>query len=179
LHSGSGGRLHFTASDPGLKGPGNKRGEGSVEGWTFYQCKGPVCEVGSETIEMYPLGQASNPVTKTKETVGRITTPWEANIQEPKAKEWQLHIGNKLKNEKAIRFAAGCPALTLTAHYGGELNPVGETGTLIGASPAILTFKGAESGVLEWEGSTETSTVKGKVKLMGYSEQHDLEVVNQ
>jgi hypothetical protein len=116
-------------------------------------------------------------VTKAKETVGRLTTPWEGNIQEPKEREWKLHIGNKLKNDKAIRFGVVCAAQGLTATFTGELNPLGEAGTTIGASPTTLQFKEAESG--ELEGAAETATVKGKVKLMGYTAQELLTVVNQ
>jgi len=89
-----------TASDPGVKGAGDARAIGEVQGYTAYGCKGPLCEVAGEPVEVTPLGQAANPVTKAKETVGRITVPWETKVAEPVLNEWALVSGNKLKNEK-------------------------------------------------------------------------------
>src|SRR5439155_19761726 len=117
--------------------------------FSAYNCTAPGCELAGQPVEVTPLGQASNPVTKTKETVGRITTPWGGVVNEPKEKEWRLKIGNKAKTETQIRFSVVCPAQALSAEFTGELNVPGEGGALIGAAPAKLEFKGFESGELE------------------------------
>jgi len=165
------------ATDPGVKGPGDARGEGLVNGYAAYNCIGPLCEVAGEPVEVTPLGQASNPVTKAKETVGRITVPWQSHIFEPKAKEWQLVVGDKLKDEKAIRFRVVCAAQALAAEFTGELHPTGEAGTIAGAAPAKLEFLKAASG--ELESAIGTGTVEGKVKLMGYEAAESLSVENR
>jgi hypothetical protein len=165
------------ASDPGTKGEGDLPGEAKFQGLTAYSCTGPVCELAGEPVEITALGQASNPITKSKETVGRITTPWEAHLNEPKAGEWRLKIGNKTAGSGTqIRLSTPCAGQAKTLEFHGELNPVGENGTLIGAAPAILTFKGAESGELE---GTTSVTMVGKLKLMGYGSQEVISVVNQ
>jgi hypothetical protein len=163
--------------NPGPKGAGDKRAEGEVNGYAAYACKGPLCELAGEPVEVTPLGQASNPVTKVKETVGRITVPWEGKLLEPLAKTWKLDVGNKLKNEKSIRFRVVCAQQALAAEFTGELSPEGTQGVTIGGTPAEVTFKEAESG--ELESTVGSGTVKGKVKLFGYSEQQVLSVNNQ
>jgi hypothetical protein len=166
-----------SASDPGVKGPGDARGTGLVEGYTAYQCKGPLCEVAGEPVEVTPLGQAANPVTKAKETVGRITVPWESKVLEPVAKEWKLDVGNKTAgSETKIRFRVVCAAQALAAEFTGELAPVGEAGTAIGSAPGKLTFSEASG---ELEGTVGSGTVKGTVKGLGYAAQEDIEVANQ
>ena len=171
--------LTGVASDPGTKGEGDLPGEAKVQGLTAYNCQAPVCELAAgEGAEITALGQASNPVTKTKETVGRITTPWEAQLNEPKAGEWKLKLGNKTAgSETQIRFELPCMSLAARFEFRGEQNVLGQGGTLIGAAPAKLEFKGAESGALE--STAGAGTMTGLVKLMGYEAQEVLTVVNQ
>jgi hypothetical protein len=172
-----------SATDPGAAGPGDARGAGEVLGYTAYGCSSTVCEAGGEPVEVTPLGKGTNPLTKAKEVVQRITVPWETSVLEPKEKEWKLHVGNKVnkegeaKFENKILFKVVCAAQALAAEFHGELNILGEAGTLIGSAPATLTFKGAESG--ELESSIGTGTVKGKVKLQGYGTQEVLSVENR
>ena len=78
------------ATDPGVAGVGDLPGEAKMQGFSAYNCTGPGCELAGQPVEVTPLGQASNPVTKTKDTVGRITTPWGGVVNEPKEKEWRL-----------------------------------------------------------------------------------------
>jgi hypothetical protein len=124
------------------------------------------------------LGQASNPVTKSKETVGRITAPWEAVLNEPKEKEWKLKIGNKTSgSETQVRLSVSCPAKGIKPELRGALNAMGESGTMIGSAPAKLGFKGAESG--ELESGIGGVVLTGKLKLMGYEAEEVITVVNQ
>ena len=165
------------ATDPGVAGSG-LAGEGKVQGYAAYNCTGAACELAGEPVEVTPLGEATNPVTKTKEDVGRITTPWEAHVTEPSAGVWTLKTGNKTAgSETKIRFSVVCAAQALKSEFAGELNIAGEGGTLIGSSPAKLEFKGAETG--ELESAIGTGTVTGKVKLMGYEAQEVLTVENR
>jgi hypothetical protein len=130
-----------------------------------------------EPNEITPLGQASNPVSKAKETVGRLTTPWEAVVTEPKAGEWKFKIGKKTKTETQVRFRVVCPEGATNIDYTGELNVMGEGGTLFGASPAVLTFKGKKGKL---EGSVGgPGTWSGKTKLMSYEAEEVIPVVNQ
>jgi hypothetical protein len=166
------------ATDPGTKGTGDLPGEAKIQGYRPYSCTGPACELAGEPVEVTPLGQASNPATKTKETVGRITKAWEAVLIEPKVGEWKLKIGNKKPgSETQVRFSVGCAAQALQPEFTGELNTAIEGGTLIGAAPAVLTFKGAESG--ELESAIGTAVVRGKLKLMGYGAEESISVIRQ
>jgi len=166
------------AEDPGVKGPGDLPGQGTVQGYAAYNCTGPLCEVAGEPVEVTPLGKATNPVTKAKETVGRITTPWETVVNEPEPGKWKLKVGNKVEaSETKILFGVVCAAQALKAEFHGELNIAGEGGTVIGSAPAKLTFEKAATG--ELESTIGTGTVEGKVKLQGYEAQEVLTVVNQ
>src|SRR5207247_1706626 len=99
-----------------------------------------------------PLGEGINPVTKAKETVGRITTPWEFHVTEPAPGQYGLRLGNKeTGSETAIRYRVDCSAQAGRFDFTGELNLAFENGTLIGAAPAKVKFTGAESGQLESE----------------------------
>lgn len=165
------------ASDPGVKGEGDLPGEGKVLGYTAYNCKSEVCEAALGKVEVTPLGQTENEL-KEVVTVERITTPWEAHVNEPSPGTWKLKVGNKTpKSPSQIRFRVVCVAQATKAEFTGELNIAGEGGTLIGSAPAKLEFKGAETG--ELESSIGTGTVSGKVKLMGYNGQEVLTVKNQ
>jgi hypothetical protein len=144
-----------------------------------------LCDLAGEPAEVTPLGQASNPVTKAKETVGRITTPWEAVVTEASEKEWKLKMGNRTTgSDTKIRLSVACPMQALTAEFTGELVPMVEAGTIIGASPAKLQFLKTTSGELESAIGANarggpSGTVEGKLKLMGYEAAENLSVVKQ
>ena len=166
------------AEDPGVKGPGDLPGQGTVQGYAAYNCTGPLCEVAGEPVEVTPLGKATNPVTKAKETVGRITTPWETVVNEPEPQDPASPAQYMAKVTNMYRLVRLAFETDTTRTVTLMLDSVaGEGGTLIGSAPAKLTFEKAATG--ELESTIGTGTVEGKVKLQGYEAQEVLTVVNQ
>jgi hypothetical protein len=72
------------------------------------------------------------------------------------------------KAKHRIRFRIACHAKAVVGEFFGELHPTAQNnGTVIGAAPSELEFKGATSGELQ-SSPPEGATLKGQLKVMGF-----------
>jgi hypothetical protein len=100
-------------------------------------------------------------------TVTKVNSATEVEVEEAakKSESGTFEFETTLAKHR-IRFRVACHTKAEVVEASGELHPLAKNnGTVIGAAPSELEFKGATSG--ELESSAGTITVTGSLKLMG------------
>jgi hypothetical protein len=137
---------------------GGGAGEGRVFSYAVWNCTNELCEVTFKSKqEIVPEGL---------DKFGF----WETHLVEPVAGKIRLKTGNTTEGSPTqIKFLIACPPAGLgeiKTKSKGELTPLIENGTSIGAAPSKVNFD-AESGELEIANVKE-GKVTEKLKTMGY-----------